>query len=190
MPLEASDMAIQARLAQKLTVDVALDTAVATADATGKALVLISATSTVAGVGTKFRDVAVPVILLEPNLFGTMGLTADAATDHGTLAAQTSLTIVGAADNPLTAGLTGDVAVYSTAYRVVFGVPAAAAVKAASLLNSADQSPIFSYLPGTAMVGLTAPAKRVGFFLHNGAPALTDDGTKLLDAAIAFAIAP
>jgi hypothetical protein len=81
-------------------------------------------------------------------------------------------------------------AVYSVPYRMVFGIPAAAAIKVASIVGNADQSPLFAYPAGAMMVGLTAPAKRIGFFVHNGAPALTDAGNKLLLAAIDWAVAP
>jgi multiple sugar transport system substrate-binding protein len=190
-PLPADDTAIQARLAAAgLTVESVVDAVATTDSATGKALVLISATSGAAGLGTKFREVAVPVIVLEPNIMGTHGFTADDAASHGTVAAQSALTIV-ASDHPLAAGLTGNVDVYTTPYRMVFGVPGPGAVKVASIVGNANQNPIFAYPAGTTMVGgLTAPAKRVSLFLHNGAPALTENGAKLLDAAITWAIAP
>ncbi len=189
MPLEATDMAIQASLAKKMGVDIVLDTAATTESAAGKALVFITASASQAGVNTKFRDVKVPVILLEPNLMGDMGLTGTAVTDHGTVPAQTSITIV-APTNALAADLKDNVAVYSAAHRVVFGVPAAAATKIASVVGNAAQSAIFAYPAGTMMVGRMAAAKRLGFFVHNGAPALTANGTKLLDAAISWALVP
>ena len=52
----------------------------------GKAVVVISATASLAGTNTKFRDVTVPVMLMEPNLMPSMRMTAAAASDHGTVA--------------------------------------------------------------------------------------------------------
>ena len=45
------------------------------ADATGKALVIISSTVSAGTVGTKFRDVAVPVITWETALYAPMNMT-------------------------------------------------------------------------------------------------------------------
>ena len=45
------------------------------ADATGKAVVVISSTVTPSSVGTKFRSVAVPVVTWESGLFANMGMT-------------------------------------------------------------------------------------------------------------------
>ena len=189
-PLVGNDVPLQARLAQKLTVDV-LPEAMATSDsATGKAVVIISSSSSLAMVNTKFRDVNVPVILMEPNLMPSMQMTADVATDHGTVAGQTKISLVKPA-GPLAAGLSGDVTVYTVPWRVVFGAPSPAAMKVATVVGVADQMAIFAYPKDAMMVGKTAPAKRVGFFAHDSVTAnLAEDGLKLLDAAVDWAIAP
>jgi uncharacterized protein YaaW (UPF0174 family) len=115
-----------------------------------------------------------------------MGMTGDTMTDHGTVAAQTQLTIVAEATSPLVAGLTGNVTVHSVAYRTVFGVAGPQAIKVATILNQPTQLAIFAYEAGAPMVVGNAAGKRLSFFAHNN-PALTnitEDGLKLLDAAV------
>jgi hypothetical protein len=190
--LEPADLPVQARLeALNLGVDVVEDAASTAAMATGKLVVVISASVDAADVAEKFADSTVPVILLEPNLFDEMGYTAVPATDHGTVAAQTLVTIV-ATGNALAAGLVGNVVVYETAAPVVFGVPAPAALQVATVAGAAGQSTIFAYASGAMMVGRVASAKRLAFFHHDPdpAPVLTADGVKLLDAAITWSITP
>ena len=190
VPLVGNDLAVEARVKQKVPVDVVLETAATSAMAADKAAVIISATSSLLGVDTKFRDIAVPVIVMEPNLLAPMKMVGDAVTDRGTVADQTQLTIV-ATNNPLTAGLTGNVTVYSAPYRMVYGLPGGDAVKIATIVGSTTQSPIFYYPAGVAMVGQNAPAKRLSFFIHNSATAnVAENGLKLLDAVVDWAIAP
>ena len=74
--LNASDAAVKARMEALNNVVTVKDAAsVTSADANGKALVVISSTVTPASVGTKFRTVAVPVITWESGLFTNMGMT-------------------------------------------------------------------------------------------------------------------
>jgi multiple sugar transport system substrate-binding protein len=190
MPLVGNDTAIATALMDKVTLVPVVDTTATTEMAADKAAVMISATAGLPGTGTKFRDVTIPVIVMEPNLFGPMGLTATAAGSAGTIANQTQVTI-DVADHPLAAGLTAAVTVYSAPYRMVYGVPGTGAVKVASVVGNATQSAIFAYPVGSAMVGGNAPGKRLGFFLHNSATAnVAADGLKLLSAAVDWAIAP
>jgi hypothetical protein len=191
IPLEAADVPLRTRLqAAGLAVDEVLDINATVAMAAGKALVVISASAGTMEVGGKFADLALPVILAEPNLYDDYGYTAAPEADHATVMG-TSISIA-AAGNELAAGLTGNVAVYSAAGRIVYGVPAPAAVKVATVVGNANQATIFAYASGAVMVGRTAPAKRLGFFHPDnaGAVALTDNGVKLLDAAIKWSLAP
>jgi hypothetical protein len=193
VPLVGKDLVLKARMELQMGVDVVLDTAATAEMAAGKALVVISASSGLANVNTKFRDVAVPVLTTEPNILPAMAMTADLPTDHDGLAAQTKVSMVAAnATHPLAAGLTGDVTVFAAPSRITFGVPGAGALKIASVAGMPAQSTIFTYASGAMMVGRTAPAKRVLFFLHDSDPtvALTNEGVKLLDAAIAWTAVP
>jgi hypothetical protein len=188
---DATDMEIRTRLERKMPVDVIPETTVTSGDATGKALVVITASASVL-TDTKFRDVTVPVLLLEPNLLGLMGMTDVATTAHATTArTETQISIIAPATQPLTAGLTGNVTVYLQPWRVVWGVPAPAAIQVATVLNQPTQIAIFAYPTGAQMVTGTAPAKRLSFFLHNNTVAnVTEDGFKLLDAAVDWLLAP
>jgi hypothetical protein len=188
-PLIATDVAVRARLAAQLRVDVIVQDVAKTEDADGKALVMLTSSVTVAGTGTKFRDVPVPLILLEPNLLGLMRLTDEPPSDHGaTQRTETQIRIVDE-DHPLAAGFEGDVTVYPTPWRLTWGVPGPEAIEVATVVGAPDRRVIFAYPRGSELFGGTAPAKRVVFFLHdNTAENLTDDALALLDAAIEFAL--
>ncbi len=189
---EASDMEIQARLATKLTVEVQPEAMVTAASAAGRRLVVITATASLAGTMTKFADVTVPVMVMEPNLLAPMGMTADGATNRGTTSGGNQVTIAtAAAAAPLTAGLTGNVTVYIAPYRIVWGIPGTGAIVGATVVGTPTQATIFAYPSGSMMVGRTAPGKRLSFFIHNNIAAnVAPDGFKLLDAAVDWLIAP
>jgi hypothetical protein len=189
--LGAGDAFLKSRLDAKriqvLTIAAAQATA---ADAAGKALVVISESAGEPAVTTKFRDVAVPVVCLEPMVYDDMAMTgAVANVDHGFVGAQTRITLT-ASTHPLAAGLTGTVAVLSQPHSIGFGVPGAAAVRIATIVGQATQATIFGYAPGATMVGRTAPARRVGWFaLQIASVSLTAEGVRLFDAAIDWALA-
>jgi len=100
---------------------------------------------------------------------------------------QTEIAITDAA-SPLAAGFpAGNVKVYTAASRIVAGAPAATAKKVATVVGMPAQVAIFSYAADAAMVGgFKAPARRVGFFIHQTAT-LSGDGLKLFEAAVNWA---
>lgn len=194
--LGTGDTAVRNRL-QSLgyTVTVRDASAATTADATGKAVVVVSSTVAASSVGTKYRDVAVPVVAWENVLYDSdyMKLTGTTAgTDYGTAAAQTTLNIV-TPSHPLAGGLTAGTKTVSASSSYTWGKPALSTGSQATVvarLTTGDtaRAAIFGYEKGAAMVGLTAPARRVGFFLGDTtATSLTADGWKLFDAAIRWA---
>ena len=186
--LNTSDAAVKARLeALNNVVTVKDAVSVTTADANGKALVVISSTVTPASVGTKFRTVAVPVITWESGLFTNMGMTGSTNKDFGTKTNQTQVAITNSS-HPLVAGLSATVAVLSGGKTFDWGKPNANAVSVATIAGDATKTAIFAYEPGVAMPGLTAPARRVGLFLFDDtAASFNANGTALLDAAIRWA---
>jgi hypothetical protein len=187
--LTATDRAVRARLAAKMMVDVLPEAMAETADAGGRALVVNTASATVAGTGTKFRDVDVPIILLEPNLMGIMQMTAEPAAAHGATPPVETMLTIAAPGHPLAAGLENDVTVYRTPWRLTWGIPGSQAMTVAHLVNRPDHHVIFAYEPRTMMVGIRAPARRLGFFLHdNVVEDLTAQALALLDAAIAWMV--
>ncbi len=187
--LNAAEQQVQARL-QGLgyTVTARSATAAVTGDATGKALIVVSSTVNSADVNTKFRTSAVPAIVWESALhddFGMTGLTS--GTDYGSTTGQTALSIVNPS-HPLAAGLSGTPTVMNAADTFTWGVPNANAIKAANLSADATKCVIFGYEAGSAMPGLAAPARRVGFFFQDNAAANANaSGLALFDAAVRWA---
>jgi uncharacterized repeat protein (TIGR01451 family) len=186
--LNTGDSAVKSRLeALGYFVTVKTGSAATTADANGKAAVLISSTVTPSSVGTKFRTVAVPVVTWESGLYANMGMTGTAAQDNGTVTKQTQVKITNAA-HPLAAGLSGTVTVVSVSGTLDWGKPNANAAAVATVANDTTKILIFGYLPGAVMPGLTAPGRRVGLFLYDTtAASFTSNGTALFGAAISWA---
>ena len=190
--LNASDAAVKARI-ESLGWQVTAMQAPSSAptDADGKQLIVVSSTVNSGDVGTKFRDVAVPVIAWEQAVQDDFLMTGNVdGTDRGTAVAQTDLEIVNAT-HPLAAGLTAGTKTVSTApVDFSFGVPNANAVVVANVAGNPAQAVIYGYDEGAVLFDGTtpAPARRVMFFMSNNAFATaTDDAKALFDAAITWA---
>lgn len=186
--LGAGDAAVRDRLtATGFTPVVRTAAAVTTAEAAGKALVLLSSTPTSSQVNTKFRTVVTPVLNWESALMDDLGMSAVASANYGTTTGQTQVQIVNAA-HPLAAGLSGTVGVVSPAAIFSWGIPNANAVVVARPPSQPSQASVFAYEKGAAMPGLAAPGRRVGFFLEDQtASSLTTQGRALFDAAVRWA---
>ncbi|MDX2007577.1 MAG: S8 family serine peptidase [Meiothermus sp.] len=159
-----------------------------TADATGRDLVLISATASGGDVNTKFAAVAVPVVVWRADVFDEMGLTA--AGQSGTTDKLTQVSLVNGT-HPLAAGLSApsNPAVYTAGEWFSWGVPGSGAVVVGRMANNAAQANLFAYDTGAQMVGRTAPARRVAFFMRdNQASKLTPVGWNLFEAAVTWAV--
>jgi hypothetical protein len=187
-PLSAADTAIQSHLTAK-GYDVTLILDSAPAATLTETLVLISRSVSSASVGTKYRNVAKPVLVNEPNLFAIdMGLVSGStgtASSTGATPGADSVDVQAAA-GALAAGLSGTIKVFNTAQDVTYGVPSTTAILVAAL-SGQTKYPIFAYETGAQMSGLAAPARRMGFFLSGtSATSLTANGWLLFDAAIAW----
>ncbi len=158
-----------------------------TTDATAKDLVVISSTVTATDVNTKFRNVSAPVIVWESLLFDDMGMV-DLQTNTGAYALENNINVSGT--HPLTAGLySGTYASYTSPDMLSFGIPATTAIKIATLSSNSSLSTIFAYDKGAAMVGMTAPGRRVALMLgDNGASKLDWAGGLLFNAAVTWAV--
>jgi hypothetical protein len=137
-------------------------------------------------VGTKYRAVLVPILVLNSGVFDDMRMTGTGQTNLGaTNGRQVSMSPEQVA-HPLAAGFTGSVSVAAIDAPLSWGVPSATAVVIATLVGAPERATIFAYNKGAVMQQEeTATAKRVGFFV--GAVAteeLTNDGQLLLDAAV------
>jgi len=188
MTLNSSDAAVKTRLeALNSTVTVKDAASATTADANGKAVVVISSTVNPTTLGTKFRTVAVPVIIWESGSFNNMGMTGSTNKDFGTKTNQTQVSITNST-HPLAAGLSGNVTVVTSAKTFDWGKPNANAISVATLAGDTAKTGIFAYETGAVMPGLTAPARRVGLYLFDDtAVSFNGTGTTLLDAAIKWA---
>lgn len=187
--LNTGDAAIKARL-ESMGYLVLLKTGAesATSDAAGKNLVFISSTPASSSIGTKFRDVAVPVLTWEAYLFDDLGMTGGVAgTDYLKLGSQSAISIINSS-HPMAAGLSGLQTVYSTAGYLEAGVVNSNAIKIATSSSDPSKVVLFGYEKGAVMPGLAAPARRVGFFIYdNEAANMTPQGWALFESAVKWA---
>jgi hypothetical protein len=189
-PLIGDDLQIQKVLADKgLKVETVPDATATAANAQGKRVVILSYSldSDLFKNKAEFVDVAVPIIVMEHALLGTLGM----ANNHKWAEPVTQITITGA-DSPLAAGLPmGDVTVYGKTGEVFWGVPGPGALRVATVKGNANQWVIFAYPMGAMMMTRPAPAKRLQFFLGaHQVPTqfLNDKGLQLLGASIDWSI--
>lgn len=188
--LNTSDAAVSNRLASLgFVVTTRSSSSVTSADADGKTLVVISATSPGDQITNKFTSSATPVVTWEDARFGDMRMTAsNSGTDAGNTDAQTQLAII-TPSHALAAGLTATNSIFSIPTQVAWGKPNSNAVRIATQTNDPNRVMIFGYEHGAPMFGLNAPARRVGFFLsETNAHLLTTQGWALFDAAVLWGI--
>jgi len=193
-PPLAFDMTMKARLEAKgLTVEMAEDASSTVAGVVGKALLVISSSinrnNLFDNMKPRFKDVPVPTIVMKDGTIEVMGLGAGGAGGFSTEVGETQITIIAPGD-PLAAGLTGNITVYTKGDRLIWAQPGPAAKKIATVVGHADEITIFAYPAGSTMVGgAVAPAKRMGFFIHRNTN-YSPDGIKLFDAAADYLLAP
>ncbi len=183
--LSLGDTALQKRLTDRgFAVTLADDSNVTVADANARALVVISSSITSGTLAAKLVATTAPVLCMENAVLDSMEMTGPAAADSGNMTNQTTITIA-RVGHPLAAGLTGSPIVATMGNPMTWGVPAAAAVKVATITGMPTRVSIFAYTANDMMIGRVAPAKRVGFYAQAEAIATaTPDGNKLIDAAI------
>jgi len=184
--LTVSDLAIKTRLeGLGFNVSVVSGSASQASDATGKELILISSTITTNDVNTKFTNVAVPLLNWEPGLSDDLKMTSTSSTTGTNASAITILN----STHPMAAGLPlGQVTVYTVPDKIIYSSNVSAnAIKIARTGGTATNNNItlYGYEKNASMVGLNAPERRVGFFMHDLAGSLlTSNGYLLFDAAI------
>ncbi|HEV7668691.1 MAG TPA: PQQ-dependent sugar dehydrogenase [Thermoanaerobaculia bacterium] len=187
--LGAGDAAVKARL-ESLGFAVTTRAAAASVerDARGKALVAISSTVSGPDVNTKFRASLAPVLTWESELFDDLGLTgARSGRDFGRIGGQRAAFVFDPA-SPLAAGLSGNVTIAAVPSSFAWGRPRTAAHIVLQSTGTARRPLVFTYERGDGLVGLTAPARRVGFFLGDAtAASWSADGAALFDAAAIWA---
>lgn len=161
-----------------------------TSKAMGADLVII--TDTVGNqIGTKYTMLNLPLICAEHNLMDDLRMTGNAGTDHNAANVTQVVITTAGMGHPLAAGIMGSVMVAGGAQAATWGNPAAAATKIATIPNQNNQTAIYGYASGAMMSGMAAPAKRIGFFAgETMADNMNDNGWKLFDAAVDWALQP
>jgi hypothetical protein len=165
-------------------------------DATGKAVVVVSASAIPAEVGTKLTTVSVPVVTLEAFTLGALKLTGTVSgTDFGVIGNQTTLVVDGNA--PITGGSPRTTLLSTAPGTFGWGVPGAAAIAAARIPGAVPATgtaprAVFGYEKGAALVGGgTAAARRVAFLAdQESLYGITPDGHDTFAAAIRWAVDP
>jgi hypothetical protein len=196
IPLVGTDAVIRDALAARgVGVDEVLEAKATASDAAGKRLVILSFSmqSTRFAAAASYRDVPVPIIVLEHFLLDDLGMTTDGP-GHGFQNKVTALALTGT-DPVLTAGLpAGEVTVYRRVGEMFWGVPGPGAVRVATVQGNPERVLYFAYPAGAMMVSQPAPAKRLHFFFAVHAPPpvtdlyLNDAGLKLLGGAIDWSL--
>ncbi|GAB4411543.1 MAG: hypothetical protein OHK0039_16770 [Bacteroidia bacterium] len=159
------------------------------ADASGQDLIFISASINSSAIGTMYRDVTVPVVVCESYLLDDMKMVASNS-DLGEMSGQNKIVILDDT-HPIASGFSdGNLTIFSSNQSIHWGKPASAATMIAAAYNNANRFPLFVYETGDQMEGIAAPAMRIGFFLTEfAAAALNNDGWKLFDQTIDYALA-
>jgi hypothetical protein len=167
-------------------------------------LVIVSESVGSAMLQGKLKPVATPILNYEAFIQDEMGLTPPGPPGDpglpanfalGVKANETSIDIV-MPNHPLAAGLTGTVAVYRMPRSITWGKVAATAEVVATLPGDRAGVATYVYRKGARLQdGSIAAGLRVGFFLEDDdttgtANLMTDDGLRLLDAAVRFTIEP
>jgi hypothetical protein len=166
-----------------------------TADADGKAAVIISSTVSSGDVGNKFVASATPVMFWENALEDNFLLTLDTGTPtpHNSTGGLTTLDIdPGAVGSKMAAGLSGTVTVTTAADTFAWGLPAPSAKIIATITGSnPTEAAIYSVEAGDTLIDGTSKAagRRVFFFLTDSTfLVLNADGVKLFDAAVDYTV--
>jgi hypothetical protein len=185
--LSSADTSLKSRLATNYNVQAIDDDVAVAGDAADAAFVLIAPSVGDTKVGTKFTNVAVPVLVIRPTLLDEFKLTGATAADQGSVSG-TSYDVVKYL-HPLARAFSGAVSVVTADRPLNWGRPGPEADLVARL--GPDQSTLFSYGTGKALIDSTpSPACRVA--LPAGASTLTrwsTNGWALFDRAAAYSAA-
>jgi hypothetical protein len=193
IPLTSADGVLETHLMTKgFAVTELLDKNVPGTTTVKEDLVLISRTVTATDVGATFKTTPKPVMVWESNIYDDMGMVDGTVPGSygytsGPMFQGYSTLLVNAGAGELAAGLSGTVTVLNFPGEMDFGVPSRNAITVAAIPDRQGQWAIFAYDVGAPMVGLTAPARRVGFFPSETSPSnLNSNGWALFDAAISW----
>ncbi|MCA1634515.1 MAG: hypothetical protein LC802_12680 [Acidobacteria bacterium] len=153
-------------------------------------LVILSPTAT-EHVSAEFRNVAVPVVVMDRRLYAGMGLTGPSeVSDFGTQSGEQQQVLIMDPNHPIAADLTGSQELAAAPAGITWGLPGRRARRVATLATDTRKAVLFCYDSDDTMNGLNAPARRVAllydeaFRLHPASPYW-----RLFDAAVEWAAA-
>ncbi|MDB6170671.1 MAG: putative lipoprotein transrane [Verrucomicrobia bacterium] len=166
--------------------------------ATQSDLVLISEQVGASELNQKYKDLAVPCIVMENDIYDDMNLTGKKIdVDYGEImetdrkhAPERYIWLVNA-PHPLSAGLPAGILNYlDSKEHMNWGVPGPGAIMVATIPGYLNKGTIFAYEKGATMdAEHLAPARRVGFALRT-LTGLHKEGVALFDAALLWAVSP
>lgn len=162
-------------------------------DATGVDLLVLSDAPPSMVINTTFRDVTTPTVCMERNLFDDMGMTGQAqGVDYGDDPGISAVVVNPNSVMGKASGLAGNVVIAFEGGMVGWGATlGAAADRAVTNAGAPTHHSLFGYKKGDAMPGLAAPAHRVGYGPWTPTVAnFTEEGLKLFDAAVDYALTP
>ncbi|MDT4897651.1 MAG: hypothetical protein QOH25_2728 [Acidobacteriota bacterium] len=152
------------------------------------AVIIISESVNDSAVNNEFRDVLVPVVVLKSSLFKELCLTGRSDVNQYGHEPDQSDVFITNPKHPMAAELGGIVKLGDEPVTVAWGEPAKGAAKIASLTREVNKVVLFGYDEGQGMVGLNAPARRVGlFFDRKLTNQMETDYWRLFDAAVEWA---
>jgi hypothetical protein len=169
-----------------INVSLIADTAITAAAMMNKDLIILSSSEESFNVLTKVRDIAIPVVCMEDGSMPDMMMASARGHDNGSSAVK----IV--ADVPLSAGLMGTVTIAMNPPMPAdlgWGIVGPKAIVAATTVDDPTHAAVYGYATGEDMVGMKAPARRVGYAVREALAAhLTEDGLKIFDATVDWAL--
>lgn len=172
------------------TVTVKDQDALVSTDTNGKDVVIVSSSVYGDTFAARFRDIAVPVVTWEEDIFEDMrfNATPEVTNNWASGSTETHVRMVNST-HPLAAGYTGDVQVFQGANQMPWSKQmASGAIKIANTTFDSSKTSVFGFDKGAQMVGMTAPARRVGLFHNYYGTAHSAQGWNFFDAAVTWAV--
>ncbi|MEM6801878.1 MAG: hypothetical protein AAF696_10780, partial [Bacteroidota bacterium] len=168
--INSGDQAIQTALQNlgfSVTVKGGPNSPVSTADANNVDLVLISSTVNSTHIGNMFTQVAVPVIVNESYLLDDMHMTGNAVNHDYGVASHARRMQITMPNHPISQSVNRIFNATSANTDLRWGNPSQDADRIARIGTNGNRYGLFVYEAGDNMVGMQAPAMRIGFFFDN-----------------------
>ena len=188
--LNSSDSKIKARLeGLGYSVTVKDDYYCQSSDSNDKGLVLISSTCNSGYVGSKFRDVAVPVIVWEGYLMDDMKMTGSTVNYHFGSMNYVSKMTINDSNHPICQGMSGNITLFNNCSKTVtWGKPSSGASRIGYAPGNPNCVMMYTYDSDSDMAGMRAPARRVGMYLHDdSAPYFSSSSWLIFDRTVQWA---